>query len=142
MTQLNPYISFSGNAEEAFNFYKSVFGGEFSAVMRWGDNEECAEMPGIDKNSIMHIALPVGDSTIMGDDSDGIMGKKLSAGNNHSITISPDSRDEADRSFKGLSDGGEATMSMQVAFWGGYFGSLTDKFGVQWLINYDNNQKK
>ena len=142
MTQLNPYISFSGQAEEAFTFYKSVFGGEFEAVMRWGDNEECAKMPGVDKNGIMHIALPVGDSMIMGDDSDGLMGKKLVTGNNHSVSVAPDSREEADRLFSGLSEGGQATMEMQDTFWGGYFGMLTDKFGIQWLINYDELRSK
>jgi PhnB protein len=140
MTKLNPYLSFEGQAEEAFNFYRSVFGGEFAAVMRWGDNPQCGELSDVDKNGIMHISLPVGDSVIMASDSAGAFGQEYKAGNNFTIAISPSSREEADAFFAGLSEGGNATMPMSDAFWGGYFGSLVDKFGVQWLINYDTNQ--
>ena len=138
MTQLNPYLSFNGNAEEAFNFYKSVFGGDFAAVMRWGDNAEaCKEMSDADKNSIMHISLPVGDSVIMASDSP--MGP-VNVGNNFTVAISPDSREEADRFFAGLSESGNVTCPMTDMFWGGYFGSFTDKFGIGWLINHDPNR--
>jgi PhnB protein len=134
MTQLNPYLSFGGNAEEAFNFYKSVFGGDFAAVMRWGDNPQaCDQFPDLDKNSIMHIALAVGDSMIMA--SDDAMGN-LKEGNNFSVAINPDSREDSDRIFAGLSAGGNVTCPMMDMFWGGYFGSFTDKFGINWLINY------
>ena len=134
MTQLNPYLNFNGNAEEAFNHYRSVFGGDFAAVMRWGDNPDaCGQFPDLNKSAIMHIALPVGDSVIMASDSP--MGP-VSEGNNFSVAIGPKSREEADRLFAGLSEGGNVTCPMQEMFWGGYFGSFTDKFGIQWLINY------
>jgi PhnB protein len=133
MTQLNPYLSFNGKAEEAFNFYKSVFGGEFATAMRWGDNADaCAQFPDLDKNAIMHIALPVGDSMIMGSDSP----MDYKEGTNFSVAIGPDSRKDADRFFAGLSKGGKVTCPMMDMFWGGYFGSFTDKFGINWLINY------
>lgn len=134
--KLQPYLSFSGQCEEAFDFYKSVFGGDFLGIMRWGDQKECAEMD-IDKNWVMHIALPIGDNILMGDDSDGVMGNKIVTGNNVSITIEPDSRDEAARLFNALSEGGKVVMEMQETFWNAYFGSTKDKFGINWLINYD-----
>jgi len=134
MTQLNPYLSFNGKAEEAFSFYRSVFGGEFAGVMRWGDNPDaCGQFPDLDKNSVMHIALPIGDSMIMASDSPSL---DVKGGSNFSVAIAPDSREEADRLFKGLSDGGNVTCPMQEMFWGGYFGSFTDKYGISWLINY------
>jgi|SRR5580765_5278675 len=141
MTQLNQNLSFDGNAEEAFNFYRSVFGGEFASLMRWSDNPQCGEMSEADKNSIMHIALPVGGTVIMGNDSLAALGQKTTAGNNITIAIAPDSRDEADRLFDGLSAGGQVGMAMQDMFWGGYFGAFTDKFGIPWMINFDNQQK-
>lgn len=135
MTKLNPYLTFNGKAEEAMNFYKSVLGGEFAAVMRWSDNAEaCANLPEGERDSIMHISLPVGDSVIMASDSPGT---PVNAGNNFTVAISPDSRADADRFFAGLSDGGNVTCPMSEMFWGGYFGSFTDKFGINWLINHD-----
>jgi PhnB protein len=135
MTKINPYISFDGNTEEAFNFYKSVFGGDFPAVMRWADNPQCEGMSDADKNKIMHIALPIGDSVIMGSDFVSMSGEKYTDGNNYTIAISPDSREEADRLFAGLSEGGKVVMPMTDMFWGGYFGAFGDKFGIKWLIN-------
>ena len=135
MTQLNPYVSFNGNAEEAFNFYKLVFGGDFEAVMRWGDNPQCAAMSDADKNKIMHIALKVGDSVIMGSDFVPMGGEEYKDGNNYTVAIAPDSREEADRLFVGLSAGGKVVMPMSEMFWGGYFGAFGDKFGVKWMIN-------
>ena len=140
MTKLNPYLSFNGKAEEAFNFYKSVFGGEFTGIMRWSDNPQCSEFSDEDKNGVMHIALPVGDSVIMGSDSVKSMGE-VTAGTNFQITISPESREDADRLFNGLSTGGTPTMPMADQFWCDYFGALKDKFGIQWLINYENQKK-
>lgn len=142
MTQLNPYVSFDGNAEEAFNFYRSIFGGEFPAVMRWGDNPQCAEFSAEDKNKIMHISLPVGDSVIMSSDHVDGMGDKYLQGNNFAIAIAPGSREEADRVFNGLSQGGKDAMPMQDMFWGGYYGHVTDRFGVRWMINHDPKQGK
>jgi PhnB protein len=138
MPGLNPYLNLSGNAEEAFNFYKSVFGGEFAAVMRWGDNPECGELADADKQKIMHIALPTGNgSVLMASDSLESMGQNVTIGNNISVALSPDSREEADRLFSGLSEGGKVEMPLSEVFWG-YFGSLTDKFGIQWLVNVSN----
>ena len=137
MTKLNPYLSFNGNAEEAFNFYKSVFGGDFAAIMRWGDNPgACEQFPDLDKNSIMHVSLAVGDSIIMASDSP----MDYKEGTNFSVAIAPDNREEADRLFGGLSEGGNVTCPMQDMFWGDYFGSFTDKFGIPWLINYSEKK--
>ena len=137
MTTVNPYLNFNGNTEEAFNFYKSVFGGDFQAVMRFKDNPQCGEMAEIDKERIMHIALPIGTGTIlMATDSLESLGQKLTVGNNFYICLSPDTKEEADRLFNGLSEGGKIEMPIQDMFWGAYWGSFTDKFGVQWMINF------
>lgn len=142
MATLNPYLNFNGNTEEAFNFYKSVFGGEFmGGIMRWGDNPDGGEFAEADKNKVMHVALPIGDAMLMGTDSIDGIGPKLQFGNNLEIMISPQSREEADRLFKGLSNGGKTNMPMADVFWGAYFGSLTDKFDVNWMIHYDTNQQ-
>ena len=141
MAAVNPYLNFAGNTEEAFNFYKSVFGGEFAALMRFKDNQECSAMSESDKERIMHIALPIDNGSIlMGTDSLESMGQKLTVGNNFYIALAPDSKEEADRLFNGLSEGGKIEMPLQDMFWGGYFGSFADKFGVQWLVNYDKNR--
>lgn len=137
MPKLDPYLNFDGNTEEAFDFYKSVFGGEFDAVMRWKDNPQCEEWSDSDKEKIMHISLPLaGGNFLMGSDAIEMMGKKFAAGNNFQIAISPESRDEADRLFNGLSAGGTVIMPMQPMFWGSYWGALADKFGTQWMIDY------
>ena len=137
--QMNPYLNFNGTAEQAFNFYKSVFGGEFATVMRFGDNPQCAEMAEDDKQKIMHIALPIDSGMLMASDAVESMGQKLTQGNNVYISLAPDSREEADRVFGGLSDGGKVEMAMTEMFWG-YFGCFTDKFGVQWMLNVGDNQ--
>lgn len=145
MSTINPYLNFNGKTEEAFNFYKSVFGGEFSALMRFGEVPGCDEMPlgENEKNNIMHIALPIGTNgaVLMGNDAPEFMGT-LTLGNNYSIAVNPDSRDDAERIFNGLADGGKVEMPLAEAFWGGYFGSLQDRYGVQWMINYDQNYSK
>lgn len=143
MATFNPYLNFPGNTEEAFNFYKSVLGGEFQAVMRFGDGPDCDEMkiPDVDKNKIMHIALPIGDGNmLMGTDALESLGQTLTTGNNFYICISPDSREEADRLFAELSDGGKVEMPLQDMFWGDYFGCASDKFGVQWMISFANKK--
>ena len=140
MATINPYLNFNGNTEEAFNFYKSVFGGEFAAVMRFGDAPGCDEMPVAesDKGKIMHIALPIGDGDIlMATDMLDSMGQTLIEGNNYSIAINPESREEADELFNGLAEGGKAEMPMADVFWGDYFGMLQDKFGVRWMVSYN-----
>ena len=136
--QMNPYLNFDGNAEAAFNFYKSVFGGEFATVMRFGDNPQCPDMAEGDKNKLMHIALPIdGGGMLMASDAVESMGQTLKQGNNVYISLAPETRQDADRIFGGLSDGGKVEMQMTEMFWG-YFGCFTDKFGVQWMLNVAN----
>ena len=140
MAAINPYLNFNGNTEEAFNFYKSVFGGEFLAVMRFKDNAECAKVSESDKNRIMHIALPIGNGNIlMATDSLESLGQKLTVGNNFYICLSPESKEEAEKLFNGLSADGKIEMPLQDMFWGASYGSFADKFGVQWMVNYDKN---
>ena len=143
MAAINPYLNFNGNTEEAFNFYKSVFGGEFAMVMRFKDNPECGQIAESDKERIMHLALPIGNGNIlMGTDSLESLGQKLTVGNNFYICLSPDSKDEAERLFNGLSAGGKIEMPLQDMFWGAYYGSFADKFGVQWMVNYEKNRRQ
>lgn len=145
MAVINPYITFNGNAGEAFNFYKSVFGGEFPAVMRFGEMPGCEEMQlsDGDKNKIMHIALPISDGNVlMASDHMSGMGPDYAAGNNWGVAIGAKSKEEADRLFNGLSAGGTVTMPMADAFWGAYFGMFTDKFGIQWMVNHTYAQNQ
>jgi len=148
MTTINPCVDFNGNAEEAFNFYKSVFGGEFLGVMRWKDisgSEGCEEMKLADNEleKIMHIALPIGNGSIlMAYDGIESSGQKHIAGNNFSIAVGADSKEELETLFNGISEGGTVTVPLADAFWGAYFGMCTDKFGIQWMFNYDYNQNK
>ncbi len=138
MSKLNSYLNFDGNAEEAFNFYRSVFGGEFAGgVMRMGEAPGCEDLTDEDKGRVMHVALPItGGDMLMASDIMPSMGQKLVVGNNNYICVSPDSKEEADRLFAGLSAGGEVEMPMEYQFWGDYFGSFKDKYGVCWMIAY------
>ena len=139
MTKLNCYLNFQDNAEQAFNFYKSVFGGEFTTAMRF---KEVAEFPGKEKlseadlNKMMHISLPIGDNMLMATDMLESQGQKLKTGNDVTLSVHPDSKKEADRLYNELSSGGKAHMPMADMFWGDYWGMLTDKFGVNWMVNY------
>lgn len=143
MPILNPYLNFNGNAEEAFIFYKSVFGGEFTSVQRFKDIPDGATMPVADQKKIMHIALPIGDGdVIMATDTLESFGQKLTVGNNFYITINAESEDEANRLYKGLTKEGKIEMPLQKAFWGALFGMFADKYGIQWMITYDYNQCK
>ncbi len=139
MTTVNVYLSFEGNCEEAFNFYKSVFGGEFPHVARFGEmppQEGFPPVPDDMKNKIMHMSLPVSKETLlMGSDSSEAFGQKIVVGNNFSISINTDSTEEADRLFGALSAGGNVVMPMDKTFWGAYFGMFADKFGINWMIN-------
>ncbi|WP_330444320.1 VOC family protein [Flavobacterium sp. C4GT6] len=137
MRAVNPYLNFNGNTEEAFNFYKAVFGGEFVTVIRFGETPGCESMPETEKNGIMHIALPLGSSLLMGTDVPKSM-EQVKFGTNSSITIDAESREEADRYFNGLAEDGKVGMPMDDMFWDAYYGMLTDKFGVQWMINFQN----
>jgi PhnB protein len=141
MARTSTYLNFPRNTEEVFNFYKSVFGGEFSGggVARMGDFPPGADMPQLaeeDKQLIMHIELPiVGGHVLMGTDAPESMGFKVIQGNNIYINLEPDTKAETKRLFDGLSVGGNITMELQMMFWGAYYGSCTDKFGVQWMFN-------
>ena len=136
MSQINPYLNFNGNTEEAFNLYKEVFGGEFEMIMRFGDTPGCENMPDVEKNMIMHVALKIGENFLMGTDIPASM-EQATFGTNSSISVSVDSRPEADRIYNALSRGGKINMPMADMFWGAYYGMLTDRFGVQWMVNYD-----
>ena len=138
MTKMNPYLNFNGNAEEAFNFYKSVFGGEFSSVNRYSEMPGSENMSVEDGKKLMHISLPISDGIIlMASDAMEPMSPKIIFGNSVYINLSPDSQEEADRLFNGLSAGGKIEMAMEKTFWGAYFGSFIDKFGIAWMINYE-----
>ena len=143
MATINPYLNFEGNTEEAFNFYKSVFGGEFAMLQRFKDTPEAGKVPANEQDKIMHIALPIGKGNmLMGTDALESMGQKLKHGDNFSIAIGADSEAEAEKLFNGLSAGGKVIMPLEKAFWGAYFGMFTDKFNIQWMVNFDYNQQK
>lgn len=138
MALINPHINFNGNAEEAFNFYKSVFGGEFVNIMRFKDLPD-AGYSANDKeaNKVMHIALPIGKNILMGNDVPEILGKVNELENRSKISISAESRDEADMLFNGLSAGGTIEVPMADSPWGSYFGMFRDKYGIEWMVDYD-----
>src|SRR5919106_1535992 len=143
MTKLNPYLNFAGNTEEAFNFYKSVFGGEFSSLVRFKDMPmEGVKIPKEDENKIMHISLPIGNDMLMATDAPESMGFKVNFGNNSYISVHPDSKEEADRIFNALSAGGTIELPIPDQPWGDYYGSFKDKFGVQWMVNYSYPKEK
>lgn len=134
---LNPYLNFNGNTEEAFLFYKSVFGTEFTVLQRFSETTEAGHIPEADRNKIMHVALPVGNNMLMGTDAIESMGQKLNAGNNISLSLQVESKEEAEKLFTGLSQDGAVNTPLADMFWGAYFGMCTDKFGVQWMVNYN-----
>lgn len=139
MAAINPYFVFNGNCEAAFNLYRSVFGGEFQMISRFGDAPPMPgqEIPADLKSKIMHVSLPVSKETIlMGSDANPAMGN-VQFGQNLSISVSAASKDEADRIFKGLSAGGKVTQPMGDMFWGAYFGMLVDPFDIIWMVSYD-----
>lgn len=140
MAKVSTYLNFSRNTEEAFNFYKFVFGSDFSGgVARFSDNPPADGMPPLaeeDKNLIMHIELPIlGGHVLMGTDAPACMGFKLMSGNNLHINLEPDTREETRKLFKALSADGSITMDLQDMFWGAYYGSCADKFGIHWMFN-------
>ena len=140
MPSVSTYLNFARSTEEAFNFYRSVFGTEFlGQVMRFSDMPPTPGQPPVnedDRNLIMHMSLPIlGGHMIMGTDAPESMGFKLVQGNNVYITLSPDTRGETDRLFNALAEGGRVEMALAEQFWGDYYGSLTDRFGVQWMFN-------
>ena len=138
MRKVNVYITFNGNCEEAFNFYRSVFGGDFQYIGRYKDvpAEEKQKFRTDCDEKIMHISLPISNETIlMGCDNAELNGEKTIIGNNISLSLDTDNREEADRLFSRLSNGADVKMAMSETFWGAYFGALTDRFGIIWLIN-------
>ncbi len=139
VSKVSTSLSFASGTEEAFIFYRSVFGGEFTGLMRWSEMPEMPGQPPIrDENidKIMHIELKIlGGHTLMGGDAPESMQSKMVAGNNVQITLEPDTKEEANRIFAALSKGGTVQMPMADMFWGGYYGALTDKFGINWMIN-------
>jgi PhnB protein len=142
MAQINPHINFNGNAEEAFTFYKSVFGGEFAMIMRLKDLSG-PEFPVAenDANKIMHIALPIGKNILMGNDIPDAMGRVNENENRSKISISAESKEEADKLFNGLSAGGNIEMPIADSPWGSYFGLFRDKYGIEWMVDFDPKYK-
>jgi PhnB protein len=143
MATINPYLNYPGTAEEAFDFYKSVFGGEFSVLQRYQDTPEAGTMAPENAGKIMHISLPIGNgNTLMATDDIGSMGRPFTPGNNFYLSLAANSEAEAEKLFNGLSAGGKVTMPLQKTFWAAYFGMFNDKFGVQWMVNYDYNEQQ
>ena len=145
MAQINPYLNFKGNCEEAFNFYKSVFGGEFQSVNRYKEMPPNEDKPSMEMEGekIMHISFPISKETVlMGSDVGGEWAQHTVDGNNIQLSVNTDSEEEARRVFKGLAEGGRVNMALEKTFWGALFGMFTDRFGVNWMVNYDYNQQK
>lgn len=137
MALINPHINFNGNAEEAFNFYKSVFGGEFAKIIRLRDIAS-PEFPVSESeaNKILHIALPIGGNLLMANDVPEHLGRVNENENRSKISVSAGSKEEADKLFSGLSEGGKIEMPIADSPWGSYFGMFRDKYGIEWMIDY------
>lgn len=145
MTTVNPYLVFNGNCEEAFLHYKSVFGGEFPYIGKFKDmpaaeDGGCTQVSEKEANRIMHVSLPIGNTILMGSDSTEQSGD-VKFGGNFSVSVNVESTEEADRIFNGLSEGGNVFMPMDKTFWGAYFGMFMDKFGINWMVNFDQTPK-
>jgi len=145
MATVNIYLTFDGNCEEAFKFYQSVFGGQIPYMGRFKDmppDEESQVKPG-EENRIMHVSLPISKETmLMGSDTSGKWASGYSQGNNFTISITADSKEEANKLFKGLSAGGKVTMPLSKTFWSDCFGTLTDKFGISWMVSFDERKQQ
>jgi PhnB protein len=142
MASINPYLIFNGNCEEAFLFYQSVFGGAFPYVGKFKDmpaGEDNPKLSEKDGERIMHVCLPIGGTVLMGSDSNSSSGD-VAFGANVSISIKAESKEEADKLYNGLSAGGNPFMPMSHTFWGAYFGMFVDKFGIHWMVNFDQNE--
>lgn len=131
------YLLFDGNCREAFEFYRSVFGGEFEAMETFRSGPEGMGIPPEDLDKIMHMALPVGEGRIMGADIPPSFGDPEPAGGNFAVSVNPDSRSETERLFHALAEGGSVLMPIEDMFWGGYFGHLKDRFGIQWMLHFE-----
>ncbi len=134
------YLLFDGNCREAFDFYRSVFGGEFEVMETFRSGPEGMDIPPEDLDKIMHMALPIGDGRIMGADIPAAFGDPKPAGGNFAVSVNPDSRSETDRIFHALAKGGSVLMPIEDMFWGGYFGHLKDRFGIQWMLHFEESQ--
>jgi PhnB protein len=138
MALINPHINFNGNAEEAFTFYKSVFGGEFVNIIRFKDlSTPEYPIPENEENKVMHIALPIGPNVLMGNDVPESMGRVNEMENRSKIAIGAESREEADKLFNGLSAGGTVEVPIEESPWGSYFGMFRDKYGIEWIVDFD-----
>lgn len=141
MATVHPYLTFEDNCEEAFNFYKSVFGGEFTYLGRFSEMPPEYPLPENERNKIMHISLPIGNGAIlMGSDNSSGSQMKINQGNNFSLSLDCSSEDEANDLFAKLSGGGKVIMPLEKTFWNAYFGMCIDRFGIQWMLNYDYQQ--
>lgn len=138
MKSINPYLNFQGNTEEAFLFYKKVFGGNFpGGIRRFNDTDMGEKLSDEEQQKVMHVGLPMGNQNyLMATDALESLGQKVTFGNNFYIAIDAESKEEADKLFEGLSENGKIEMPMDDQFWGDYFGSLIDQFGVQWMVIY------
>ena len=136
--KINPYLNFDGKAEEAFHFYQSVFGGELT-LMRMSDAPESEKFTEEERNLVLHVSLPIADGQhLMASDCIKSFGQNLTMGNNNYISVAPDSRDETTRLYKELSAGGTIEMPLDDMFWGDYFASFKDKYGVCWMLNFSS----
>lgn len=142
MASINPHINFNGNAEEAFQFYQSVFGGDFSRIIRFKDlASEAFPVADHEANKIMHIALPIGNSMLMANDVPEILGRTNEDENRSKIVIAAETKEEADKLFNGLSVGGQIEMPIMDSPWGTYFGMFRDKYGIEWMVEFESNHK-
>lgn len=138
MATVNAYVTYNGNCEEAFNFYKNIFGGEFSYVGRFKDMPSDNPIPDSEAQKIMHISLPLSKETVlMGSDASPAFGPPHKEGTNFSLSLNTNSEAEAKELFSKLSEGGQVIMPLEKTFWGALFGMLTDKFGISWMVSYD-----
>ncbi len=142
MALINPHINFNGNAEEAFNFYKSVFGGEFAMIIRFKDMSSSEyPVPEHEAEKIMHIALPIGNNVLMANDVPERMGRVNENENRSKISVATENREEADKIFGALSVGAIVEMPIGDSPWGSYFGMLRDRFGIEWMVDFDPRYK-
>lgn len=143
MAQVNAYLNFNGNCEEAFNFYKEAFGKEFQFIGRFKDVPESKDLSEEEGNKIMHVSLPISAETVlMGSDTNEDFGPEANFGNNISLSINTFSEEEANDIFEKLSKNGKVTMPLAKTFWGAYFGMFIDQFGINWMVNYDYQSEK
>ncbi|MCY4413158.1 MAG: VOC family protein [Caldilineaceae bacterium] len=134
---LSIYLNFNGNCRQAFDFYRSAFGGDYITISTFGEGPDDMGMPEDELDRIMHVSLPIGDSVLMGSDTSAAFGPPHQAGNNFSVSCHPKSREETERLFAAISAGGTVTMPLDDMFWGSYFGACVDKFGIPWQFNHD-----